>query len=223
MYYVKELYSFLRELKENNNRPWFAAHRARFDELRALWMADLDVMIAHMGQWDSRLRGLTARDCAYRIYRDTRFSPDKTPYKTYFSASVSATGRNSAYAGYYLQMGLPSYIDSGLYGGIWQPAPEVLRKLRHAMVDNIEEFEAIINAPDMVKYFPGWCGEKLRTAPKGWNRNHPQIELLRLKDIGKFHPCSEKFFTDPKWPERAAELFSILKPLNDFLDYSIDE
>lgn len=223
MYYVERLYRFFEELKENNDRTWFAANRERYDELRALWMADLDRMIAVMAEHDPSLRGQTARSSAYRIYRDTRFSPDKTPFKLYFSAAVTDRGRKSCRAGYYLHMGLPGALDSGLYGGVWQPDSRMLTKLRHAMVDNIEEFTEIIDSPAMLREFPGWCGDRLRTAPKGWDRNHPQIELLRLKDIGKFHACDRAFFLDPSWPERAANLFGILKPFNDFLNYSIDE
>ena len=75
----------------------------------------------------------------------------------------------------------------------------------------------------MSREFPGWCGSTLKTVPKGYDRNHPQAHLLRLKDYGKFHHCDEAFFSDPSWPERAAEKFGILKPLVDFLNYSIDE
>lgn len=223
MYYIERLYRFFEELKENNDRAWFADNRARYDELRSLWMADLDRMIQLMAGTDPSLRGQTARSSAYRIYRDTRFSNDKTPFKLFFSAAVSGRGRKVCRAGYYLHMGLPGTFDSGLYGGIWQPDSRMLNKLRHAMVDNIEEFTEIINSPAMLREFPGWCGDSLRTAPKGWDRNHPHIGLLRLKDIGKFHACDRNFFLDPAWPERAARLFGILKPLNDFLNYSIDE
>lgn len=221
--YMSELYTFFEELSENNDRAWFAANRSRYDMLRESWLADLDRMIGAMSAWDPALRTQTARGCAYRIYRDTRFSQDKTPFKLFFSAAISPWGRKSCRAGYYLHMGLPGLMDSGLYGGIWQPDAAMLSKLRHAMVDNIEEFTEIITNPDLVKEFPGWCGQMLRTAPKGWDRNHPCIELLRLKDIGKFHRCDRSFFMHEDWPERAAELFRLLKPLNDFLNYSLDE
>ena len=75
----------------------------------------------------------------------------------------------------------------------------------------------------MEENFPGWCGDTLKTVPKGYDRNHPLAHLLRHKDYGKFHPADEAFFTDPDWPLRAAELFHLLKPFIDFLDYSIHE
>jgi len=226
-YYMPRLYDFLRRLGENNNREWFKANKAEYDDLRELWLADIDRMLAHMASWWPELAGVTAKQCAYRIYRDTRFSQDKTPLKTYFSAGIGPTGRNTHGAGLYLQMGPGRFVDaveSGLYGGIWCPDAPTLKKLRKAIVDNIEEFEAITLTPDMEKYFPGWCSSsQLKTVPKGYDRNHPQAHLLRLRDYGKFHPCDEAFFCNPSWPEQASTLFSHLKPFIEFLDYSIHE
>ncbi len=224
MYYIKQLYEFLEEISHNNNREWFAANKSRYEELRTQWMADLDRMVMHMTAWEPKLAGQNAKTCAYRFYRDTRFSPDKTPYKLYFAAAISPWGRKTERAAYYLQMGLPtSFGDSGLYGGLWCPESKLLKKVRLAIVDNIEEFTEIIDAPEMKTLYPGWVGSRLKTVPKGWDRNHPYAEILRNKDFGKYHHCDENFFLDPSWPERAAELFRVLKPFNDFLNYSIDE
>lgn len=228
MYYVTQLYEFLRKLECNNNREWFKANRDEYDRLRELWLADIDRLIAHMSQWNPEMHGLTAKQCAYRIYRDTRFSRDKTPFKLYFSASFSSKGKSAHDAGYYLQMGPArnaGVVESGLYGGIWCPETAVLKKLRKAIVDNIEEFEDIVNAPEVVKNFPGWCvtDRMLKTVPKGYGKDHPQAYLLRMKEYGKFHRADEQFFLDPQWPEKASELFSHLKPFVEFLNYSANE
>ena len=114
-------------------------------------------------------------------------------------------------------------VSRGLYGGLYCPPQPVLTKLRHAIVDNIEEFTEIITAPELVKAYPGWVGERLKTIPKGWDRNHPQAELLRLADYGKFKAEGRRWWTDPSWPERTSEALRPLKPLVDFLNYSIDE
>lgn len=222
-YYTHRLYQFLDTLAANNNRAWFAIHKEEYLELRQLWLADLDRLIAAMTPWWPELAGQTAGDSAYRIYRDTRFSLDKTPYKTFFSASISPWGRKSDRAGFYVELGNARYYDQGLYGGLWAIPSPLLRKLRHAIVDNIEEWESIVLSPNMQNDFPDWCSETLKTIPKGWERNHPQAQYLRMTNYGKWRPCDRNFFLDPMWPERAADLLHTLKPFIDFLNYSIDE
>lgn len=220
MTYANELFQYLEQLRDNNNRPWFNAHRATFDTLRAQFTADLQRFINAMAAGEPSLRYLRATDAIYRIYRDTRFSNDKTPYKTYFSALISPTGRHCDRACWYLHVGID---ECAIYGGVWNPEGSVLRKLRKAIVDNIEEFRQITESPLMLKEFPGWYGRQLKTAPQGYDRNHPDIDLLRLTEYGKCHDLSRSFFDNPDWPEEAAKTALILKPMIDFLNYSIDE
>ncbi len=225
-YYIPRLFEFLREISNNNNREWFHDRKGEYDELRGLWMADLDRMLSLMAVWEPRLVSQSAKTCAYRFYRDTRFSQDKSPYKTFFSAAISPWGRKLPRAGYYLHVGLDEenlWGGSGLYGGLWCPDAAMLRKMRRAIVDNIEEFEEIVNNRELVRYYPGWIGDKLKKVPAGWDKNHPQAELLKLKEYGRLCSCKEKFFSDPSWVEIAAERFSLLKPLVDFINYSLDE
>lgn len=221
--YIPQLYDYFQELSLNNNREWFNAHREEYDHLRALWLNDIDRLIALMQQWWPALAGQTAKTSAFRIYRDTRFSPDKTPYKTFFSAAISPGGRKDYHAGFYIETGLPNYYAQGLYGGIWCVEPSMLKKLRHAIVDNIEEWEEIVNDPRMLKYFPDWCSSTLKTIPKGWDRNHPQAKYLRMTNFGKFFLTDSKFYADPSWPEKASEILSTLLPFINFLNYSLDE
>ena len=224
--YVARLYDFFRQLEINNNREWFKANRAEYDELRELWLADIDRLIRHMTGWYPEMAGLTASRCAYRIYRDTRFSLDKTPYKLYFSAGFGPNGKSGHGAGYYLQMGPGRFagaVESGLYGGIWCPESSVLKKLRKAIVDNIEEFEEITSALESSGKYHGWWGERLKTIPKGYDRNHPQAELLRLKEYGRFMPADMDYFNDPAWPEKVADDFRPLRPMLDFFTYSLEE
>ncbi len=223
MNYMPDLYEFLDELSRNNCREWLDANRDRYKRLRELWLDDISRMLAAVSQWEPAVANYTARQCAYRFNRDIRFSPDKSPYKLYFSAAFGANGKNDRYAGYYVHTGLPGYGDSGLYGGLYCPEMPVLRKVRKAIIDNIEEFEMIIGNPRMAAKFPGWVGNVLKTVPKGWERNHPQAHLLRLKEYGKYEPCDSTWFSDPDWPLRAADDFQLLKPLVDFINYSIDE
>lgn len=220
MNFMPELFGYLDRLAANNNRPWFQANKAEYDRLRALWMADLQTVISLMAEGEPALRYVGADACAYRIYRDTRFSPDKTPYKTYFSALISPTGRHCDRACWYLHLGAQ---ECAVYSGLWQPESKVLKKVRKAIVDNIDEFRGIIDEPRVAREFPGWYGPQLKTAPKGYDRNHPDIDLLRLKEIGKCHYFDRSFFDNPEWPREDADLALLLKPLNDFINYSIDE
>lgn len=219
---ISDIYEFLADVAANNNRPWFQANRGRYDDLRARWYEDLERLIALMGEWEPGMRTQTASTASYRFNRDTRFSPDKSPYKVYFSAVLSPYGRKSIMAGDYLQVDVRPE-ENGLYTGIYCPEPRLLKKLRHAIVDNIEEFEEIINEPQFAARYPGWVGQRLKSAPQGWPKDHPQIELLKLKDYGRFAPCKHSYFTDPLWYERAAEDFRIAKPFVDFLNYSVVE
>ena len=149
MYYVSRLYDFLRRLAANNDRAWFQANRAEYDELRALWAEDIDRIIRRMTLWEPGMATQTARTAAYRINRDIRFSPDKSPYKTFFSAAFSPFGRKSERAGYYLEMSPFAERHPGVYGGLWCVDRPVLNKLRHAIIDNIrsEEHTSELQSP----------------------------------------------------------------------------
>lgn len=220
---MRRLFKFFEEISVNNNRQWLADHHKEYDELREAWLADLERLIHLCGEWEPGCGPTDPRRACYRFARDTRFSPDKSPYKTFFSAAFGPKGRQEPYAGYYIQTGLPGNYDAGLYGGVYCPPATVLRKLRHAIIDNIEEFREIINAPELTRLYPDWCGDRLKTIPKGWDRNHPEAELLRLKDYGRFMQAGPEWFDDPSWPEKSADALRPLKPLVDFINYSIDE
>jgi len=214
------LTQFLDNLQYNNTRTWFAEHRAEYDDVRLKWYDDMERLIALVAEWEPRVASLTPKDASYRIYRDTRFSLDKTPYKTFFSAILSPRGKRLKAADYYIHAGAPG-TESLTAGGYWAADSVSLQKLRRAMVDNIEEFEEIINNPEFLSLYPHWYGPQLKSAPKGWPRNHPNIDLLRLQMIGREHILPTKFFDDPSWPDKAAGLLRPLKPLIDFINYSL--
>lgn len=227
MNYTIQLFDFFHRLDENNNRPWFHEHKDEYDFLRECWIKDIDKLLALMTQWEPDLAGQTAKNCVYRIYRDTRFSPDKTPYKRFFSAAFSPWGRKTNRACYYLQMGVTDpdrHLNSGLYGGMWCPDSDMLRKVRTAIVDNDEEFSEIIENKEFKSIFPDFdLGDKLKTVPRGFDKNSKFAEILKMKNIGKYCPAGEAFFTREDWVEETARRFSLLKPFIDFINYSIDE
>lgn len=222
---TRQLYDFLTRLDSNNNREWFQTHKAEWDDLRLQWLDDVDLLITKMSRWENRFSTLKAKDCVFRIYRDVRFKKDKSPYKTWVCAGIGIYGKNSHNGGYYIQLGPESNLSdsfSGLFGGVWMPETKILNKLRKAIVDNIEEFTDIINSPQMVKLYPGWTGERLKKLPRGFEEYPQYADLLKLKEFGKAMDCNEKYFTGD-WTSRASEHLEILKPLIDFLNYSIEE
>lgn len=224
-YYMPRLFSFLRELGRNNNREWFHEHKAEYDELRACWIEDMDRLLTLMSAYQPEMASQSGKDVVYRIYRDTRFSQDKTPYKLHFAALLSPYGKHSCMAADYLHAGVNhSMVENGCYGGLWMPDSAMLKKVRKAIIDNIEEWEEIVNAPELVAVAgKEIIGDSLKTVPKGWDKNHPYAHLLRLKEYGKYAPMTEKDFSTPSWVDRAAETFRIFKPFNDFINYSINE
>lgn len=214
------LFRFLEWLRDNNDRQLFAGQRDRYERLRKMFVDDVQRMINAMGVEEPLLRKLSARDAVYRIYRDIRFTPDKSPFKTYFSALISPRGRHWEDACWYLHVGID---ECAIYGGMWTPESRVLRKVRKAIVDNVEEFRAITETETVRREYPGWYGRQLKTAPQGYSREHPDIDLLRLTEYGKEHRLSHEYFEQPDWPERAAHTALLLKPMIDFLNYSIHE
>ena len=139
---MKAIFDFLRKLRDNNDREWFNAHKPEYLELKDRFEKWVSELIERTADFDEEVRGLAAKDCVYRIYRDTRFSPDKTPYKTHFGAYIASPGgRNSNRAGYYVHL---EPDGSLLGGGLYCPDPALLKRLRQDIYDNIEEFTSIL-------------------------------------------------------------------------------
>ena len=169
------------------------------------------------------MRWLDPARATYRIYRDIRFSGDKTPYKTHLSSSIAPPAILKSHIGLYLEAGHVK-DNTGIYGGMWCPDAAALRKIRKAIVDNSEEWLEIVNSPEMLRiYGKKWYGDALKTAPKGYDRDHELIEYLRLKDIGKFTCLNRGLFNDPSWPDSIADLSRPLIPRVKFLAYTVYE
>ena len=110
---MKDILTYLTRLRENNNREWFQAHKEEYDRLRPIFIDKVQQLIDRIAQFDDEIAGLEAKSCMYRIYRDIRFSPDKTPYKTYMSAYMAKGGRKSLRAGYYFHLEPGNCMISG--------------------------------------------------------------------------------------------------------------
>lgn len=220
---MKDLFDFFDRLAVNNNRPWFMEHKAEYDDLRARWIQGVGGVIAALSDEWPEVRWLDPARATYRIYRDVRFSGDKTPYKTHLSSSIAPPAILKSHIGLYLEAGHVK-DNTGIYGGMWCPDAAALRKIRKAIVDNSEEWLEIVNSPEMLRiYGKKWYGDALKTAPKGYDRDHELIEYLRLKDIGKFTCLNRGLFNDPSWPDSIVDLSRPLIPLVKFLAYTVYE
>lgn len=209
------LFDFLNKLAIHNNREWFHHNKGEFDELRALWINDIQRLISLMSKYDDTLNGVDAKDCVYRIYRDIRFSPNKLPYKTYFSAVIAQGGRKTLKGCCYLHV-QPG--ESGLHGGIWCPEMPLLTRLRHEVEDNIDEFMAIINDAEFKERYR-LVGDSLKSMPKGFDKDSPYGEYIKKKEYLVSMPVGDDYFLDENWVARVAYDFKFIKPFNDFLNY----
>lgn len=217
----KEIFQFLTELRSNNNRNWFTANKSRYDRLLHMFAEDVQQLIDRMALFEPALAGLVPKDCIFRIYRDIRFSPDKTPYKTHFGAYIAAYGgRKSEYAGYYLHL---EPGGSMLSGGIWCPPPALLKMLRKDIYENVDEIVEIMEKPDFKHVYPEMMGEALKRMPAGYPTDFPHGELLRRKDFCVVSYKPDDFFCSPDWIDRTVADFKLLYPFNRFLNYTVDE
>lgn len=218
---MEDILDFLRELRQHNNREWFNERKEQFIELRTLFLNKVDELIRLISVFDEEVVGLTAKDCVYRIYRDTRFSPDKTPYKTFFSAYIASKGgKKSLRAGYYLHLEPGNCL---LSGGVWCPESKLLKGLREAVYEHCDEFIDITENPEFKKRYPIFDGEMLKTIPRPFPKDFKYPALLMRKDYVVIGKREDTFFKGNDWIINVAEDFKILQPFNRFLNYTVDD
>jgi len=215
------IYDFLVKLSANNNREWFHRHKSEYEEVKnevekaVLWL------INQISLFDDDIKNVEVRHCVFRLYRDTRFSPDKTPYKNHIGAYIAAAGgRKSERAGYYIHI-CPG--DSFISGGVYSPQPHVLKALREAIYHNIDEYLAIVNRQEHKQYFTGFFSDSLKTVPRGFPKDFEHADLLKCRHYAPYSPVPDDFWKNPDCLEEVAKRFKILHPFNRFMNYTIDE
>lgn len=216
---MRDTYEFLRAVAMNNNREWFNAHKDEYVMLRKVWENDIARLISLMSEQDASLKGLRVNNCAYRIYRDIRFSHDKSPYKTYFSAVLGKKGRKCTQAGCYLHM---EPGNSALHAGIWWPENDILARLRSEIDANIDEFKAILDDPEFSSRFT-FYGDKLKSVPRGYSKDNPNAEFLKMKEYLCIKKVDDDYFFCDDWVEKVAEDFSHVQRFNTFFNYIFSE
>lgn len=217
----KNTYKFLQTLQKNNNREWFTENKSWYEQSRADFEKLVSQLIPAMAEFDPNIQYLQPKKCIFRIYRDIRFSQDKTPYKTHFGAVFSPV-LNKKNAGYYIHI---DPTGNFLTCGHYMLMPEELKKIRKGIYEDFDTFQSIINQENFKKEFGNLCMEEnmLKRVPNGFNKNHPAAEYLKLKNFYVMKSFSDKkLFTD-NFIDYAASIFKEMQPLNDFLNNLLEE
>ncbi len=209
---------FLSDLKEHNEREWFLKNRKRYEAAKQNYESFVQAVIDRIADFDPILKGLEVKSCTYRINRDIRFSNDKTLYKTHLGAFIVRGGKNNGnrFAGYYIHSEPGG--NSMIAGGSYMPPTPWLTAIREKIDEQGDNFMKIINNREFIKYFGQLEGEKLKSAPKGYGKDHPYIELLKLKSYLAVKMISDREITSEGCFDLIIGTSKALKPLNDFLN-----
>lgn len=214
------IFQFLKELSLNNNREWFNDHKDDYLKAQTEFENLMTAIIQRISLFDDEIVGIQAKDCTYRIYRDVRFSQDKSPYKLHFGGYINGKGKKSEHCGYYVHLQLGYCL---LAGGSLCPPPDILKALRQSVYDNIDEYRSIVEDPAFKKYFPVIGENFLKTAPKGFPKDFKYIDYLKPKEFICSYQVPDEFFLDEKMLDNVSDVFKQLKRFSDFTNYTIDE
>jgi uncharacterized protein (TIGR02453 family) len=219
MYQIqKSTLQFLTDLKNNNNREWFYSNRKRYDDAKDNFETFIQAVINEITGFDPILKGLEVNNCTFRINRDIRFSNNKTIYKTHLGAFIVRGGKKNGdrFAGYYV------HIEPGnksmIAGGAYTPPSPWLSAIREKISEQGGLLNKIISHNDFIKYFTKIEGEKLKTAPKGFPKNHAYIELLKHKSFLAVRMIPDKEIVSRNCFDFIIRASKAMKPLNDFLN-----
>ena len=213
-----KIFEFLKLLENNNNREWFNENKSIFLEAQLEFQVFTEELISEMGKFDENMLKLDAKKALLRIYRDTRFSKDKTPYKNYFGVSLGM-GKMNSKAGFYL------HVENGksfLGSGIYLPESPVLKSIRKEISLFKDDFLKVAEDKDFKKYYGELDPEhKLKNVPQGFEKEDPMGEYLKLKSFIGVHKLTNRDLSDKNAVKNISEIFEAARPLNLFLDTAI--
>jgi len=174
-------FDFLSRLKENNTRKWFQENKKAYEGAKKEVETFVAGLIPELSKLDPGIQSPDVKDCMFRIFKDVRFSKDKSPYKTNFGAFIGKGGRKTTHPGYYVHI---EPGESMIAGGVYMPQPEVLKQLRNEVYFNSSEFRKIIESKEFVKRF-GKLGEfdRMKKAPRDFPADFPDIDLLKYRSF----------------------------------------
>ncbi len=211
---------YLNALRMNNNREWYHANKDDFKTASSAFEEFLQSLILEIGKFDGSILHNNPKDLTFKIVRDTRFSHDKSPYNPAFRAHISSKGKLPVPVGYYLMIKPEnqSFLGGGLFADMFKDATAMIRDY---ICQNGEEWENLIHRQEFKKYFTV-KGTALKKVPAGYEKTHPQAEYLKFKSWYLEYPLSDEEIRDEKtFLSKAAELFQIMKPFNDYLNKAL--
>lgn len=207
---------FLKDLKKNNNKPWFDKNRKQYDAAKEDFVLLVAQVIKGIGSFDPSIAGLEAKNCLFRINRDVRFSKNKDPYKNNMAAYFNKDGKKGLGAGYYM------HIEPGksfIAGGIWMPEPPVLAGIRQEIDYGFDEWKKMVESKAFKKMFPkGLEGESLTRPPKNYDETNPAIEYIKRKSFIVTSTFTDTEIQSKGFTRELTKRFQAMKPLVDFIN-----
>ncbi len=205
---MKKAFEFLTHLKENNNREWFARHKSEYDVIVKENKVFFNQIYTELQEYDN-LKGIYI----FRIYKDVRFSKDKTPYKTNFGVGYSRS-KPMLRGGYYIQL---EPGNSFVGGGFWAPEAKDLLRIRKEFEISSTEIEKITSDTTFIQYFGELKGDAVKTAPRGFDKNHPAIDLIRKKQFLVMRKFTDKEVLSDNFQKEALLTLLAMRPFFDYM------
>lgn len=212
---------FLKTLSKNNDRDWFNAHKGEYLQVKAQVEDFMVWLVEHLVKFDKELALVDARKGVYRIYRDTRFSNDKRPYKDYIGTFLSKEGRHGSCSGYYI------HLEPGkcMFGaGVYGLPPEKQKKVRDGIYFQSQKLRNILQKPDMKKVYGGKMDEgmSLKVAPRGYDKNFPDMDLLKYRHYFITRSVTDREVNASGFAQKLLDGLVTAVPFNRFLNEALD-
>lgn len=208
----KSTFPFLHSLKDNNNREWFVQNKNLYTTAHKNAIAFADALLTEMKKVDY-IDTVSGKKALFRIYRDMRFTKDKTPYKTNFSGGLRRATR-SLRGGYYFHLEPGnSYVGGGFYG----PNSDDLKLIRDAIAHDAQPLRAILNDADFKKTFGELLGDQLKTSPRGFSIDHPDIDLIRYKQFYVRHSFEDQKVFEEDFIFEVVKTYLALRPYFNYM------
>ncbi|HKR05236.1 MAG TPA: DUF2461 domain-containing protein [Bacteroidia bacterium] len=208
----KESVDFLKTLSKDNNRDWFNRHKDKYMEAQENMIAFADALLFEMNRHD-KIETPSGKKSLFRIYKDVRFSKDKTPYNSHWSGAYKRATKKLR-GGYYFHI-KPG--NSFLAGGFWGPEPGDLKRIRQDIESNYKDWKKMLANKTLIKTFGKLTGDRLSSAPRGYAKDHPAIDLLRYKQFILKHEFTDKEVCSPDFVSKANDVFKKMRPYFNFM------